>query len=361
MPLAVSYPARYGTISALDPSCPWRSWCPSSATEGIPSAIWKRRSKADEIWVSQTRGARSCPRGARSCPEDDASIPSSAATSGCFQTTTPSPRPSRRLCAEASEGLRRALGRAGRAPEGRRLGFWNNRLHEAFDYGPDIARTPCSARRAWVSKAVDGFRARSPRRTHRAAAGGSRIVDRLPPRDQHRRRERRRDRAHPAPAGDHSPTAADLVLQHRFRVGYQGAHIVGLNLWPPPNALVIGIDEKSSPQALERVQGSVRCPGRRAPGGVARDDQAARRRPPVRRPSRWRAGRPSTATTGGSLDQSTSPYWTLSSPPIRFRAPAPRRPQQPQHLEAHARSLARSLQGPPVPLHRDPRLVAQRR
>jgi transposase len=51
----------------------------------------------------------------------------------------------------------------------------------------------------------------------------------------------------------------------------KAAEIVGLYLKPPDGALVLAIDEKPHIQALERVQGYLKLPNRRAVGGQAHD------------------------------------------------------------------------------------------
>ena len=51
--------------------------------------------------------------------------------------------------------------------------------------------------------------------------------------------------------------------------GPKAADVVGLYLNPPQNALVLSVDEKPSIQALERAQGYLRLPDRKAVNGYS--------------------------------------------------------------------------------------------
>ena len=51
----------------------------------------------------------------------------------------------------------------------------------------------------------------------------------------------------------------------------KASEIVGLYLNPPENAIVLGVDEKPSIQALERAQGYIRLPNGRAVSGFAHE------------------------------------------------------------------------------------------
>ena len=71
-----------------------------------------------------------------------------------------------------------------------------------------------------------------------------------------------------AQAARHPPPAApELLRQHRPEFAAKAAHIVGLYLDPPENAVVFSVDERPHIQALERAQGYLRLPnGRALPG-----------------------------------------------------------------------------------------------
>ena len=136
----------------------------------------------------------------------------------------------------------------------------------------------------------------------------------------------------------------------------KAADIVGLYLDPPEHAIVLAVDEKPAIQALERAQGYLKLPNGRALTGFAHEYK-----------------RRGTTTLFAALEVATGQIKARHSKRRRraefldfMNRVVADYPEQEIHVvldnldpQAQARSLAGPAQERPLPLHPDPRVLAQ--